>query len=394
MIDVVEVLQRLVRVPSMNPMGRDVTGPEYLEHALTDLLEEIFNEIGLAFERHTVVPGRDNILARLDGRPALEDGGKLLLLESHQDTVPVDGMTIEPFSGAIEDGRVWGRGSCDIKGGMACMITALARLRDETPDSFPTVVLACTVDEEHGFTGATSLVDLWQSGKSSLLPCAPDAAIVAEPTLANVVAAHKGVVRWKCHTRGKACHSAFPSEGENAIYKMSGVLSAFEKYAGEIVPQLGEHPLLGSPTISVGTIGGGTSVNTVADRCTIEIDRRILPSEEPDEVFQHAVQYVASQEAVCEPPEQDYPSIIAMGLSDEENADLANNLCRASKECGGPGELIGVPFGTDAPHYSRAGVPTVVFGPGSIEQAHTKDEWIAISELRLATEILFQFAQR
>src|SRR5207249_11663727 len=122
------------------------------------------------------------------------------LFEAHQDTVPVDGMTIPPWTPDVRDGRIYGRGSTDIKGGMAAMLAALSRLAIERPPNMPTIVLACTVNEEHGFTGATHLTKLWTGGGSKLMPRAPDAAVVAEPTLLNVVVAHKGVVRWRCHT--------------------------------------------------------------------------------------------------------------------------------------------------------------------------------------------------
>lgn len=151
-IDVVETLADLVRIPSVNPMGRNVTGDIYYEHRVTQYLENLFQSLGIPSERFTVAPLRDNIIARVDGSKSPEKGGKLLLLEAHQDTVPVDGMTIHPFEPEIRDGRMYGRGSCDIKGGMAAMITALARLVKEKPKKRPTVILACTVNEEHGFS--------------------------------------------------------------------------------------------------------------------------------------------------------------------------------------------------------------------------------------------------
>ena len=145
-LDVVDTLRNLVRTPSVNPMGRDVSGPEFYEYQVTDHLERLFESLGLEWERQEVAPKRSNILARLDGDRPLEDGGKLLMFEAHQDTVPVDGMTIEPWCGDLKDGRIWGRGSCDIKGGMSAMIAALARLAEEKPAGRPTVVMACAVE--------------------------------------------------------------------------------------------------------------------------------------------------------------------------------------------------------------------------------------------------------
>src|SRR5437868_5071823 len=154
-LDVVQVLSDLVRIPSVNPMGRAASGDIYYEHRMTGHLEALFRGLGLPVERHTVAPLRDNIVTRVDGAVLPERGGQIVMLEAHQDTVPVEGMTIEPFTPKVEGGRLYGRGSCDIKGGMAAMIAAVARLVTEKPAGRPTVILVCTINEEHGFTGAT-----------------------------------------------------------------------------------------------------------------------------------------------------------------------------------------------------------------------------------------------
>lgn len=390
-LDVVETLRDLVRIPSVNPMGRNVSGPEFFEYAVTDHLERLFKSLDLPFERHQVEPLRANILVRVDGTTPLDQGGKLLLFEAHQDTVPVDGMTIPPWTPDVRDGRIYGRGSTDIKGGMAAMLAALSRLAVERPANMPTIVLACTVNEEHGFTGATHLTKLWTEGGSKLMPRTPDAVVVAEPTLLNVVVAHKGVVRWRCHTDGRAAHSSQPENGDNAIYRMSRVLGVLERYAKEVVPNLNQHPLVGKPTLSVGTITGGISVNTVPDRCTIEIDRRVLPGDDPFQVRRHVLDHLATELGPDFPMRHDDPIIATRGLSDAENQDLAARLSTAAQEHGGPGERIGVPFGTDAAQFCPF-APSVVFGPGSIAQAHTCDEWLEIDELRKAADILYAFA--
>jgi acetylornithine deacetylase/succinyl-diaminopimelate desuccinylase-like protein len=390
---VVDTLRELVRIPSVNPMGRSVSGPEYLEGAMTEHLRQRFESLGVPYEIQDVEPGRTNIVARLDGDTPPEQGGHVLMFEAHQDTVPVDGMTIGPWSAELRDGRVYGRGSCDIKGGMACMLTAFSRLAVERPAGRPTLLMACSVNEEYGFTGARRMAGIFQEGQSTLLPRLPDAVIIAEPTLLDVVVTHKGVVRWHCHTTGRAAHSSRPDQGQNAIYRMARVLQALETYATEHLPTLGTHPLLGTRTLSVGRISGGISVNTVPDRCSIEIDRRLLPDEKPDEVFAQACQYVAERlpdVAVT----HDRPYMGTTGLRDTLNQELAERVAGASRRHGGEGRLIGVPFGTDAPAFARLDVPTVVFGPGSIEQAHTCDEWIAVDQLERATAILYDLATR
>src|SRR5687768_3216693 len=163
-------------------MGRPVSGPEFFEYQVTDYLEKLFDRLGLAWQRQTVEPKRDNILCRVDGEVPPEEGGQLLLFEAHQDTVPVDGMTIEPWTPVVRQGRLYGRGACDIKGGMAAMLVAISRLALEPPAGRPTIVLACTVNEEHGYTGASALPKMWAPGSRTILPRRPDAAIITEPT--------------------------------------------------------------------------------------------------------------------------------------------------------------------------------------------------------------------
>ena len=387
-LDVVKTLCSLVAIPSVNPMGRDDTGDEFYEYRMTDRLEEIFTELGLAFERQAIAPKRCNIVARVDGSE------RLLVFEAHQDTVPVDGMTIPPWEPSVRDGRVYGRGACDIKGGMAAMLTAVSRLAEERPAGMPTVIMACSVNEEHGFSGASDIASLWKSGESPLVPRAPDAVIVAEPTLLNVVVAHKGVARWRIHTGGRAVHSSTPHLGENAIYHMARVLHHLEEYARDVVPTLGQHRLLGGPTISVGIIQGGISVNTVPDACMIEIDRRVLPGEDPLAARRHVIAYLESKLDKSVPITHEEPFIASGGLADDANGQLASAVRRIASGCGSPAELIGVPYGTNAPAFNAIHCPTIVFGPGSIEQAHTKDEWRAIDQLEQAAEIYYQIARQ
>jgi len=407
-LDVVRVLSDLVRIPSVNPMGRPANGDIYYEHRVTAHLEGLFRGLDLPCERHTVAPLRDNIIARVEGDVPPERGGRIVMLEAHQDTVPVEGMTIEPFCGKVENGRLYGRGSCDIKGGMAAMIAAVARLAKEKPKGRPTVILACTINEEHGFTGATHWAATYSgqvpdsgrgpevappAGRSKLLDRAPDVTIVAEPTELDVVVAHKGAARWRCVTKGRATHSSQPHKGDNAFYHMARVLQALERYARDVVPGLASHPLCGHPTLSVGTITGGISVNTVPDYCAIEIDRRVLPVESAQVALDHCLDYLRTQVENYEAVVHEPPFMLTRGLADDKNAELAKQLGEVIRARGGSGRPIGVPYGTDAPHYAATGCPTVVFGPGSINQAHTVDEWLDIEQLRTAAEILYDFVR-
>ncbi len=390
--DVLALTQQLIRIPSVNPMGRPLQGPNYLEGRVTDFLQQWAVERQLAWERHTVLPGRDNLLMRLDGRGASRD--RIVLLEVHQDTVPIEGMTIDPFGAATEGQRIFGRGACDVKGGMAAMLTTLARLAQSPSTTHPTIVLACTVNEENGFDGVRHVCQLWPHGSSRLLPRQPDVAVVAEPTELDVVIAHKGTVRWRCHTTGRAAHSSNPGAGINAIYRMQPVLAALQEFHEQQLAQYPAHPLLGRPTLSVGTIQGGLSVNTIPDRCTIEIDRRLLPGEVPTEAYAQVSHYLSKQLGEEAAPQHDVPFLTSPGLPSGPNQELAEVLSQSARRHAGRGECLGVPFGTDAGALAAAGVPSVVFGPGSIAQAHTKDEWVDIQQLRQAVDILMDFCQR
>ncbi|MCR4412239.1 MAG: M20 family metallopeptidase [Thermoguttaceae bacterium] len=389
-LDPIEILHELVAIPSVNPMGEGPMGADGPEAKLTSYLERLFNRLGAACFRQPAEPGRDNLVARFDGEVAAKNGGRLVLLGVHQDTVPTTGMTIPPWTPTVRDGRLYGRGACDIKGGMAAMLAAVSRLVEGPSTGRPSVVVACTVNEEYGFSGVKALCRLWAQ-EPAFLPRKPDLAVVAEPTELQVVVAHKGVLRWRCHARGKAAHSSRPETGDNAIYKMARAVLAIQRYQNEVVAGLGTHPLCGPATVSVGTIRGGVSVNTVPDRCTIEIDRRLAPSEKPQEAYRHLVSYLARHAGTSDPLEHDPPYMEGLPLSDEANSALADRLCGVAREVIGNCRKIGVPYATDGAFLAAAGIPTVVFGPGSIAQAHTADEWIALEQVKQAADIYHRF---
>ena len=385
-LDIEQVLKDLVALPSVNPMHGD-PGPYCLEGRVTDYLADTFERLGWAHQRQTVSPGRDNIFARIDG-----DDDRIVMLEAHQDTVPVLGMTIPPFEPTISNGRMYGRGSCDVKGGMAAMLAAMARLADERPAGMPTVVFAGSVNEEHGFDGAAAFSRFWN--ESDLLPKPPDIAIVAEPTNLDVVVAHKGQMRWRVPPDGVAVHSAQPERGVNAIYRMACVVRSLERWANDVAPTHGAHALCGRTTLSVGTIAGGIGVNVVPDHCAIEIDVRVLPGADPHAVRQHVIDHVTADADVPFDVIHETPFLVGLPLPSEGNAELARRLVSAVRSEIGRGEAVGVPFGTDASQFAADGIPSVVFGPGCIEQAHTKDEWIELAQLPVARDALVRAVLR
>ena len=377
MIETTRLLRDLVAIPSVNPMGRPLQGPEILEHRVTAYLDDYFRRLGVPFERQSVAPLRENIVARCD----LPSAKRTIIFEAHQDTVPTDNMTIDPFAPRIENGRLYGRGSCDIKGGMAAMLAAFSRIVREQPKGVANLIMACAVDEEHTSLGVNRLAQTLKA----------DMAVVAEPTQLNIVHAHKGLCRWHLTVSGRACHSSAPEQGVNAVYRMGRLLAAIEKYADKLRSSRSD-ALLGPPTMSVGRIDGGTSVNTVPDRCRIEIDRRILPGEQPLEAPGQLVAFLRREGGIDFPFECSQPWAHKDALSPKGAEQLIDRLGAAINAVVGSHRIMAVPYGTDASAIADVGIPSVVFGPGDIAQAHTCDEWVSLAEVEQASEILYRFA--
>ncbi len=378
MVDPIRLLRELVAIPSVNPMGRPLSGATVLETRMTAFLESWFQERSIACRRQPAAPGRENVLAFYEAPNAR----RTLLFDVHQDTVPTDGMTIPPFEPTVEGGRVYGRGSCDVKGGMAAMLAAFDRLVRERPAGSASVLLACTVDEEFTHVGSSVLA---QSSHGA------DLAIVAEPTRLDLVNCHKGALRWKVRTRGVACHSSTPHLGKNAIYRMAGVLQRLEELATAL-SRSAPHPILGPPSLSVGRIEGGQSVNVVPDWCEIEIDRRLIPGEEAAACLGQVSDALSTLPGGLEGIDFGQPWVHTPALSPSAGPWLEPIAAAVAAATGRKPAIHGVPFGTDAGPLNAAGTPCLVIGPGDIAQAHTKDEWIEIDQVQLAAEAFYRIA--
>jgi len=362
-------LAELVQTPSVNPMGRDDVPAAWCGEArVAAIYERELRVLGVPVERHEVAPGRWNVIGRFTSDNA---AAPTILLEAHMDTVPVDGMTVPPFSGTIRDGRLSGRGACDVKGGGAAMFGAFREIVQHPADVRCHVILAYTVDEEHNFLGVQHLAKVVTA----------DFAIVAEPTELQLINTHKGVARYAISTTGVACDSSTPHLGVNAIHKMGPVLIALEQYAGELQSR-SPHPQLGPATLSVGTIQGGASANIVPERCTIAVDRRLLPGETAE---------AAQRELAARLPMgcDIHCTFACPALAPSGGEAFVKNFCAVLNQ---PHPLA-VAFGTDASTLQEAGVPCVVFGPGSIAQAHTKAEWIELSQVDAAARLLVEFVR-
>jgi acetylornithine deacetylase len=377
---VVNLLRALTAVPSVSP-GMDAASPG--EGALGDLVVEWARVEGFAARVQEVHPGRNNVLVDLGlhGLPTLA-------LVTHLDTVPLGNLTERARSIAVEGGRVHGRGACDAKGSLAAMLTALRVLRERRGDLKVNVQVAAMADEEHTFHGVLEYIRRFTPESR------PIAAIVGEPTRLEVVRAHKGVLRFRLETIGRAAHSARPDEGINAIDHMTVVLSALRSaFAAE--PPI-PHPLLGGATFTVTQIEGGIAPNVVPERCAVVIDRRLLPGESAGAVLA----WVDGQLDLLRQADpqlhvqRDEPFVVDDALETAPEAPLVQAALAARTAVLGASSAIGVPFGTDGSKLAaRAGIPTIVLGPGDIAQAHTADEWIEVEQLVQAVQIYVDCAR-
>ncbi|MEU6354733.1 M20 family metallopeptidase [Streptomyces sp. NPDC047072] len=363
MTEVTALLRELVALPSVNPRGGPGDGGETV---VAEYVRDWLVARGVRAEVHEVLPGRSNVVAVVPGQR--EDA---VLLESHLDTVEVDGMTVPAYDGEVRGGRLYGRGACDAKGPLAAFMLAAAELARGEPPLY-SVVLAGVCDEEHEYRGVLHLL-------SSLAGRTAVGAIVGEPTGLVPAVAHKGVVRYTVRTVGRAGHSSRPEEAVNAVSLMAPVLSHLAATSPDVEP----HPLLGPATRAVTRIRGGTGPNTIPGVCEADVDRRTLPGEEPEVVWQRDRDELRLLGAELDPP-----FIIDYALDTPPDSPVVRGLRRALVERGRPDDVDGMPFATDASKIARAGIPAVVFGPGSILDAHSADESVELAEVELAARVV------
>lgn len=368
----VRLLQDLIALPSVNPAF--FSDPNlHGEHRVAEFLASAARRHGLEVESQPVVPGRSNLLVRLTPRGPVRHR---VLLAPHLDTVgdPAYALQLKPV---VRDGRVYGRGACDTKGSVSAYFQSLLNVTAAGPRPAHTEILFVgLIDEENMQLGSRHFAS---HGPKS------DFAIVGEPTGLEIVTAHKGDVWLRLRTIGRPAHGATPHRGRNAVTAMSRIVLALEtEYASELAARPA-HPRLGRPTINVGRIDGGRQPNIVPAECIIDIDRRTLPGETEAGVRREIRALLQRQglkacfdtlrTSPCEPL--------------ETNPDLP--LVQALTRAAGRRITRGVHYFTDAAPLAAGGIPSVVFGPGDIAQAHTEREWLAISQLEKSILILERF---
>lgn len=375
-MDVVELLKQLVSINSVNSFYPNGPG----EAGCAAFVAQFWREHGIEHKTEEVLPNRPNVVARLPGK----NPQRRLLLEAHMDTVSVDGMTIPPFQPVVENGRLYGRGSCDTKAGLAGMMMALQRAKHEGFVPPCDVYMAAVVDEEHSCLGIRDLCSRFLAEGTIL-----HGAIVAEPTELGLAIASKGVLRWRISSRGRAAHSSKIELGINAIHPMARLVVALEELHRNTESKT--HPLLGRATANVGLISGGVQVNFVPDRCSIDIDRRVLPGESHEEIlreYQQVIQTVES-ELSASSFALEAPTIQESCLNTDPNHPVVQCAGHVLRRLGLDHSLKGVAYGSDASRLQEAGVSSILFGPGSIDQAHTADESIDLDQVRTAHEFYY-----
>lgn len=358
-MSVIETTQSLVRLASVNP-SYDRNSPG--EEAVTEWLLQWAAQQGLETFTQEVLPGRRNVVIRLPNGAAHPH----LLLNGHTDTVAVDGMSVAPFEALLKDGRLWGRGTADMKGPLACMLHALVELKNQPSAWRGTVTLACVVDEEATFAGIRHFL----ANERNF-----DFAIVGEPTKAEVIRGCKGCLRFFIRAHGKSAHSSTPHLGSSAISAMAGAILALDRLFETSLASI-HHPDLGGSTGSIGTIVGGSGVNIVPEFCEVRVDIRLVPGQDWESTYAEIRQAVSATDAPVRwefdpQPLVDYPFCLS------KDHPFVLEACKGA----GREDSQVARFSCDASKIAAANIPCVIFGPGDIAQAHAADESIAIDEL-------------
>jgi len=375
-----KLLAELIALPSVNPAFAPSDGasarqtrqphPFMGEQSVADFCAATAASAGLEVEFQKVLPGRFNFIARLRPQNKIK---QTILLAPHLDTVGADGTKFIPQR---RNGRLYGRGACDTKGSVAAMLSALCELANAKSRPLETeIVFVGLIDEEHAQAGSRALA------KSRFKA---DLAIVGEPTKLQVVIAHKGSLWLEVETHGKAAHGATPQFGRNAVHEMARIVDLLETdYAAQLRRR--KHPLLGAATVNVGTISGGTQPNIVPDSCKITVDRRTVPGETDAGARREIAALLRARKLSAKISS----AKLAPAVPLETNHKLP--LVRRFMKCVGQTKPRGVDFFCDAAVLSAGGIPSVVFGPGDIAQAHTADEWISLAELERGKDLILKF---
>jgi acetylornithine deacetylase len=357
-----KLLRDFIAIDSVNPsLVQGAAG----EKEMAEAVAAAMRAAGMDVEMTEVAPGRPNVVGLLEGRAP----GKSLIFCGHTDTVSVEGMT-KPFDPVERDGRLYGRGAGDMKGGVAAMIEAARALSANGGLSAGKLIVAAVVDEEYTSIGAEALVKSWHA----------DAAVVTEPTDLVIAVGHKGFSWVEVVTEGRAAHGSRPKEGRDAILRMGRVLSRLEEL-GHRLQSRPPHPVLGAASLHASLIEGGRELSTYPDRCLLRMERRTITGEEPGAALLEVEailaklraedsEFAASARLMFDRPPYETPL----------QHELPRILETAVKLTGHSTERAGMTYWTDAAILGEAGIPSVIFGPGGAGY-HGLEEYVRVDEV-------------
>lgn len=371
--DALALARALIACDSRNPaFAPDAPG----EGAAAQLLADTLRDWGFTVDLLEAAPGRPNVLARIGGG----HGGRSLILNGHLDTVGVAGMTHDPFGAEERDGRLYGRGSCDMKAGVAAMCAAA--LRASQTGLGGEVIIAAVVDEEWESIGTRALL---QAGVTA------HAAIVTEPTRLAICPAHRGFSWADVRVEGRAAHGSRYDIGVDAVTHAALLLAELDRYQHEVLPSI-THPLLGRASFHAGPIHSDGTLSSYPAWCTVGLERRTLPGEDGAH-FVHEIEQAIARVAARTP---NFRATVRAGLVQQPN-DVAvdhgvvTGLRAAATSVGHRAPIEGLSCWTDAALFTAAGIPAICFGPGDIGLAHAAEEYVPINEITIATDVLTRF---
>ena len=368
----IDLLRDLVAIDSVNPsLVPGAAGEAQIASAIAAHLRQI----GLDVHVQEVAPGRPNVIGVLEGRAP----GRSLMFCGHMDTVGVEGMEA-PFAPAVRSGRLYGRGSQDMKGGVAAMIDA-ARLTAERGLTRGRLIVAAVVDEEFASIGADALVKEWSA----------DGAVVTEPTDLQVGVGHKGFAWIDIETHGRAAHGSRPRDGRDAIMRMGRVLRQLETLDRELQARP-PHPLMGSGSLHASIVSGGRELSSYPDRCRLQMERRTIGAESGDSALQEVLGILDGLSR--EDAEFEASAVLAFSRPPYELAsdhELPRQLVEAMQSLGRDPAAVGMSFWTDAAVLGAVGIPTVLFGPGGAG-LHSREEYVTTDDVVTCRDALSRLA--
>jgi acetylornithine deacetylase len=370
----IRLLHDLVAIDSVNPtLVEGAAG----EGAIAAAIAHELGRLGLDVGIDEVVPGRPNVVGVLEGRSP----GRTLMFCGHTDTVGVSGMH-HPFTPVVRDGRLYGRGSQDMKSGVAAMIGAAARLAER---GLPRgrVLVAAVVDEEHSSIGADALVTKWRA----------DAAVVTEPTDLAIAVGHKGFEWIQVDVAGTAAHGSRPAEGEDAILRLGRVLARLESLDRNLQSRAA-HALVGTASLHASTITGGREWSSYPDSATLRLERRTVPGE-PSSIGLTEVNEICAALKAQDPSFRVRASQLFSRPAYEipPNHELPGVLSAAVEALGRRSVVTGATFWTDAAILGGAGIPSVLYGPGGAG-LHSVEEYVILDDVLICRNALAELAVR